>query len=77
MRDSGVMSESTEWYWDLQKGVAVTGDQRGHGDHMLGPYPTKGQAENWRATVETRNETWDDADEKWDGTEDDDDRPRT
>lgn len=73
MRDSVVMGEPNEWYWDLQKGVAVTGDQRGHGDHMLGPYPTRGQAENWKKTVESRNETWDDADERWNGDEPADD----
>jgi len=69
MRDSVVMGEPNEWYWDLRQGVAVTGDERGHGDHMLGPYPTRGQAENWKATVESRNETWDDADEQWEGNE--------
>ena len=61
------MSESTEWYWDLTKGVAVPAADRGPGDHVLGPYPTKGEAENWKATVETRNDVWDDADDKWNG----------
>jgi hypothetical protein len=64
------MSEpATEWYWDLQKGVAVPADQRGPGDHMLGPYRTKGECENWKAHLEARNETWDDEDERrnnWD-----------
>lgn len=64
------MSESTEWYWDLNKSVAVPAADRGPGDHVLGPYPTKGEAENWKATVETRNDVWDDADDKWN----DDDR---
>ena len=60
------MSEpETEWYWDLHKGIAVPADQRGSGDHMLGPYPTKGECENWKAQVEARNETWDDEDERW------------
>lgn len=57
----------TEWYWDLDKGIAVRADERGPGDHMLGPYRTKGEAENWKAKVEQRNEAWDDADEAWDG----------
>jgi len=64
--------EKIEWYWDLERKVAVTGDERGPGDHMLGPYPTKGDAENWKATSETRNETWDDADEEWNSWGDDD-----
>ena len=63
---SGPMSEpATEWYWDLGKGVAIPADQRGPADQLLGPYPTKGEAENWKATVESRNESWDDADEEW------------
>ncbi len=57
--------ESTEWYWDLEHSKVVPADERGPGDHMLGPYPTKGEAENWRATSEARNDAWDDADEEW------------
>lgn len=55
----------TEWYWDLTKGVAVPADERGPGDQMLGPYRTKGEAENWKNTVESRNDAWDDEDERW------------
>ena len=61
------MSVHEEWYFDLQRGIAVPASERGHADHMLGPYPTKGEAENWKATVDTRNEVWDEADEEWDG----------
>ena len=57
--------ETTEWYWDLQRQTAVPADERGPGDHMLGPYRTKGEAENWKATSEARNEAWDDEDEEW------------
>jgi hypothetical protein len=65
--------EKIEWYWDLERNVAVTGDERGPGDRTLGPYATKGEAENWKSTSEARNEAWDDADEEWEsrGTEDD------
>ncbi len=63
--------ESTEWYWDLERKVAVRADERGPGDHTLGPYPTKGEAENWQATSEARNDTWDDADEEWESWGDD------
>ena len=66
------MSESTEWYWDLKKNRAVTADERGPGDQTLGPYPTKGQAENWKATTEARNEEWDEADEAWESAGDTD-----
>lgn len=59
------MTSSTEWYWDLTKQQAVRADERGPGDEVLGPYPTREAAENWRDTVEQRNESWDDADEEW------------
>lgn len=66
---------TTEWYWDLQRGRAVPADERGHADHMLGPYATKGEAENWKATVEARNDEWDEADREWDEWGEDDDSP--
>jgi hypothetical protein len=60
-----VSDTPTEWYWDLDKDIAVPADQRGPGDHMLGPYGTKGEAQNWKNTVESRNDAWDDEDERW------------
>lgn len=65
MREPRVMSEPTEWYWDLERNRAVPADERGNADHMLGPYPTRGEAENWKQTVEQRNDTWDSDDEEW------------
>lgn len=56
----------TEWYWDLQRNVAVPAAERSAGDNMLGPYPSRAEAMNWRAKVAERNEGWDDADEAWD-----------
>jgi hypothetical protein len=54
-----------EWYWDLKRNVAVQADQRGQGDDMLGPYETRGEAENWKSKVDARNQAWDEADEAW------------
>lgn len=65
MTDPTDVDPGTEWYWDLQRKVAVPAEQRGPGDHMLGPYRTKGEAENWKSTIEARNETWDEDDEEW------------
>lgn len=61
----------TEWYWDLERDMAVPASDRGHPDHLLGPYRTKGEAENWKATSEARNDAWDDADEEWNSWGDD------
>jgi hypothetical protein len=57
----------TEWYWDLSNKVAVPASERGPAMRVLGPYPSKAAAENWRTTVEQRNETWDAQDAEWDG----------
>jgi hypothetical protein len=64
------------WYWDLQRQRAVRADERGPGDQTLGPYDSRAEAENWRQTVEERNEQWKADDEEWEGepeTPDDDD----
>ena len=74
------MSEpATEWYWDLDQQLAVPADQRGPGDHTLGPYRTRGEAENWKAKVDTRNDAWDEDDERWNswGDEPDGDAQRS
>jgi hypothetical protein len=56
---------SEEWYFDVKRGVAVPASERGHSDDLLGPYPSKAAAENWRQTVAARNEAWDAEDERW------------
>ena len=48
---------------DLNRQVAVPASERGPGDNMLGPYPSRADAENWKAKVEARNDQWDDDDE--------------
>ena len=56
-----------EWYYDMNRKVAVRASERGPGDNMLGPYPTRADAENWKAKVEERNDGWDEADDEWAG----------
>jgi hypothetical protein len=55
----------TEWYWDLDRGCAFPAAERGPAERMLGPYPSRHEAENWKAKVDARNESWDDADKDW------------
>jgi hypothetical protein len=59
------VSDDTEWYWDLIRERAVRASERGFADHLLGPYPSRFEAENWKAKVEERNEGWDEADAEW------------
>lgn len=63
---------SDEWYWSLTEKRAVPAAERGHPRDVLGPYPTKEAAENWQATVEARNEQWDEDEREWEGDEDGD-----
>ena len=58
-------SDDERWYWDLDKNAAVPASERGKGDNTLGPYDSKAEAQNWKSTVETRNDSWDDADDDW------------
>jgi hypothetical protein len=67
------MSADTEWYWDLHRNKAVPASERGPGDHVLGPYASRHEAENWKAKVEERNEGWDEADEAWEHASEPDD----
>lgn len=60
-----IETSDTDWYWDLNKQIAVRADNRGIADNTLGPYPSKAEAENWKTTSEKRNDAWDSADEEW------------
>lgn len=64
--DDDVGPADSEWYWDLDKQIAVPADSRGPADQTLGPYPSKAEAEHWKATTERRNESWDADDDAWD-----------
>ncbi len=67
------MSIDTEWYWDLHRNLAVPASERGSGEHILGPYPTRQDAENWKSKVEERNEGWEGDDEDWENAGEADD----
>ncbi len=65
---------SEQWYWDMRRKIAVRADERGPWEDMLGPYPSKHDAEHWRERVEERNEEWDSDDEDWERGETDEDK---
>ena len=67
----GMSDYETGWYWDLDNQVAVPAAERGNADHMLGPYATRAEAENWKQRAEQRNEDWDSDDEEWESWGDD------
>ena len=63
--DRKVETSDADWYWDLDKKIAVRADNRGPADRTLGPYASKAEAENWKATSASRNDIWDTADDEW------------
>ncbi|MFK8022495.1 MAG: hypothetical protein AB8G26_00920 [Ilumatobacter sp.] len=65
------MPQDDTWYWDLRRGRAVPAAARGIGSDMLGPYPTRDAAENWKSTVDERNDAWAEQDEDWDDSDPD------
>lgn len=65
-RDTETVSDTNEWYWDLERETAVPASERGPAANMLGPYPTRADALRWRERVEERNDSWDGADDEWD-----------
>lgn len=61
----------TRFYWCLthervEEGATCRALDR------LGPYPSAEAARGWRDTVEDRDETWQAEDERWHGTDDED-----
>ncbi|HEX7131114.1 MAG TPA: hypothetical protein VF228_00980 [Iamia sp.] len=56
-----------QWWWDLTHARAVTSDERPRDIEVLGPYPTKEAAEDWRSTTKARNDAWDAEDARWEG----------
>jgi hypothetical protein len=64
------MDNTEQWGWDLIKNQPVRWLDRGPGDQVLGPYPSRDAALRWREQVEERNTVWDDQDEAWSGDDD-------
>ncbi|MDG1188205.1 MAG: hypothetical protein P8N13_07080 [Ilumatobacter sp.] len=60
-----VETNDTDWYWDLDKKIAVRADNRGPADHTLGPYASKSEAETWKTKVDHRNDVWNSDDQEW------------
>lgn len=52
-----------QWWFDVKQGRAVADDERGPDRDLLGPYPSKEAAEDWRSTHTAREEAADDAEE--------------
>ena len=63
-RETDRVASNSEWYWDINRKIAVPASERGSFDHVLGPYSSQHEAESWKAKVEERNDDWD-GDDQW------------
>lgn len=61
-----------EWYWCLEHGMAEQGRDKCKADNRLGPYESEEAARNFRERHESREDTWEEQDEAWEGTTEDD-----
>lgn len=55
------------YYWCLRHNRVETEADRCDVSHLLGPYPTRTEAENALTKVRQRNEEWEEEDARWSG----------
>ena len=60
------MSAEDEQYWFNAETKQVEKGRQSHYTHLMGPYPTHEAAAAALSTAATRNEAWEDDDERWD-----------
>lgn len=54
-----------DWYWDVDRQVAVRLDNAGRHDVLIGPYATQSDAEVWMPSTTWRGRSSPDADSAW------------
>ena len=57
------------WYWCLKHSRTEESEGTCPPEDRMGPYESREAAENWKDTVESRNDEWDKADREWSGEE--------
>jgi hypothetical protein len=58
-----------EWCWCLDHQAAEPAGGDCPPDRRLGPYPSREAAQHWKERVESCNQTWDAADDAWEGAQ--------
>ena len=59
------MSTDEQQFWFNTKTKQVEQGRQSHYSDLMGPYPTREQAQQALDTAAARNEAWDDEDERW------------
>ncbi len=54
-----------DWYWDVDRQVAVRVDNAGRHDLLIGPYPSQRDAEIWMPSATWRTRRDRDPDDDW------------
>ncbi len=57
--------DTHDWYWDIDRQVAVRLDNTGRRDLLIGPYATRADAEVWMPTSSWTTRSDGDADDAW------------
>lgn len=60
------MSTDEAQFWFNTRTKQVEEGRQSHFTDLIGPYPTRAAAEQALQTAASRNEAWDDEDERWD-----------
>lgn len=56
--------QAGQFYWCLRHKRVESADRCG-AELLMGPYPSAAEAESYADKAKTRNEAWDDEDERW------------
>ena len=58
-------TERADWYWDVDRQVAVRSDNAGRRDVLIGPYAERSDAEIWMPSNSWQQHRDGDADDDW------------
>jgi len=56
---------SSDWFWDVDRQVAVRVDNAGRHDLLIGPYASQADAEVWMPSTTWTARSASDADDDW------------
>ena len=64
--------EPARYWYNLRTGRVETNDDKSQGKDLMGPYPTRSEAERALRTARERTRRWDEEDRRWrEGDEED------
>ena len=64
------MSEGPQFFFNTRTNQVEELEDKSQSKDLLGPYPTRQEAEQALQTARRRTETWDEEDRRWDEGED-------